>query len=94
MARLVPNSFSVYALDDAEAESGTVLTYMQKAVIQNKISFAAETKLNLIFDPKDPADFGIQTSYQTGRIDALKELLLSSEEMESILITRAPQSQE
>ena len=94
MALLVPNTFSTYALDDAEAESGTVLTTLQKAVIQNKISFTAELKLNLIFDPKSPDDFGIQTSYQTGRIDALKELLLSSEEMESILITRAAQPQE
>ena len=94
MAKLIPNTFTAYSLDDKEEIAGTVLNVYQLYVIQNRIAATAKMKLDLIFDPKNPADFGIQTAYQTGKLDVLQQMLDDSEEMTRAISQTAAQSQE
>jgi len=94
MAKLLPNSFTAYSLDQQEEEAGTVLNIYQQQVIQNRIAAAAKMKLDLVFDPLNTADFGIQTAYLTGKLDVLQQMLDESEEITKLITTRASQSQE
>lgn len=88
MALLIPNLFSSWKLSPEEEESGSIFTLLQIYVIQNKISEAATAKVNQVFDPLNPADFGIQTAYQQGRMEALQDLLLTGEETQRTIYER------
>ena len=94
MAKLVPNTFSLYQLTEEEETNGTILNTNHKAVIQNSIAFFAEQKLALIFNPNDPQDFGIQTAFLAGKIEALQHLLINSDEMETTVAQLAIQNKE
>jgi len=85
MAQLIPNSFSSYSLTPVEEASGTILNLQQKMVLQNKLSDVATQKLNLIFDPSNPADFQIQNSYLQGQLDIMNWQLESSASVEAEL---------
>ena len=89
MATLKPHIFSSYFLTADEITSGTILTQLQKFVIQNQISILAEQKLNLVFDPLNPADFGIQTSFLAGKIESLLFLLADSDDAEKAIASIA-----
>ena len=93
MAILQSNSFSSWKLSPEEAISGTILSTLQKAVIQNRVAQIAEQKLGLIFDPVNPADRAIQDSYLKGQIDVLTFVLQSSEEAEIEAYTAAQSQQ-
>jgi hypothetical protein len=80
MAKLIPNVFSQYHLTPDEYASGTMLSDLQIKCIQNTIAATAEYKMNLIFDPNDPKDFGMQTAFSAGAIQALQALIQTSEE--------------
>jgi hypothetical protein len=73
------SSFVSYILTSDEYLAGSVLSLIQKQVIQNQIAQAAEEKLNLTFIPENATrDAELQ-----GRILALKYLLDVSESIEA-----------
>ena len=79
MATLQPNDFSSYNLTEEEALQGSVLTILQKQVIQNQLSNAALEKNALEFDPNNQLQFAQQEASLQGQIAAFKFLLDSSE---------------
>lgn len=81
MSILIPNEFSTYQLTEEELLAGSILTQSQQYVIQNQIATAAQAKLELIFDPLQEKDYGMQIAYQTGVINALRGLLTTSNEL-------------
>lgn len=76
---LQPNTFSSYSLTDKEALEGTVLTTIQRAVIQNQLAAIAAEKIHLDYDASNPETFIQQEAYKRGQIDILRYLLDASE---------------
>lgn len=89
MATLIPNTFASFELSQSEEEAGQILNVHQKMVIQNKMSETAIQKLNLVYDPKDPADFEQQISYLQGQLDVLNWQLDSSSATEIVIAERS-----
>ena len=75
---IIPNSFTVYDLTDKDALQGTVLTTLQRQVIQNMLAANAEEKLRLEYDPEKQLDFVQQEAYKRGQIDLLSYILDAS----------------
>lgn len=72
MANLIENEFTSYFLNEDELLQGSLLTITQKQVIQNEIALMASEKINLEFDPNDPAAFAQAEAYKKGQMDALR----------------------
>ena len=86
MAQLNPdNPFQLWVLTEREALQGSILTSMQKQVIQNQIAFSAIHKINLSFDPLNPQAFIQEEALYKGKMQALEALLISSSEAEKQL---------
>lgn len=84
MVQLIPNSFSSYNLSTEEEETGSVLNYLQKAVLQNKLAIIAQDKLNTVFDPLNPTAFAQQEAYLRGQMEVINWLLDSSLQLEEL----------
>jgi hypothetical protein len=84
MATLNPeNPFQLWILSDQETLQGSILTSLQRQVIQNQIAYAALTKLNIAFDPQNPQLFLQEEALYKGKMQALEALLIASSEAES-----------
>ena len=93
MSSLTPNSFSSYAHSQEEAIQSSLLTTLQQEYIQNQIALAAEEKLALSYDPKDPQSFMQNEAYHSGQLAAYRFLLDSSAAAnERLLELQNPQS--
>lgn len=79
MATLLPSQFCRYSMSAQEILQGSALTSLQVYCIQNQIADLASQKLNLVFNPEEPAGFTQQVAYLQGQIDALQHLLNTSE---------------
>jgi len=73
--KLIPHTFNQYELTDEESKSGHILTESNKAVIQNLIAAAANSKINLVLDTKDLNGYMQQESFLKGQIEILTYLL-------------------
>ena len=73
--QLIPHSFNKYLLTEEETKSGHILTESNKAVIQNLISDAAQSKINLVLDPQKINEYVQQESFLKGQIEILNYLL-------------------
>ena len=78
MATLQPSQFCRYEMSEQELFQGSALTSLQGYCIQNQIANLASQKLNLVFNPDEPAGFTQQVAYLQGQIDALQHLLNTS----------------
>lgn len=85
MSTLIPNSFSSYDLTDKETLTGSVLTNLQKQVLQNLQAVCAEEKLRLEFDVNNTLLFAQQESYKRAQIDLISYLLDASSSAELAL---------
>jgi len=85
MAHLIANSFSSYELEENEVLQGSILTELQKQVLQNQLSAVAEERLRLDYDVKEPLSFVQQEAYKKGQIELLTFILESSESAEYVL---------
>ena len=72
---LIPHTFNRYELTEEESKSGHILTESNKAVIQNLIADAAQSKLNLVLDTKDLNGYMQQEAFLKGQIEILTYLL-------------------
>jgi hypothetical protein len=79
MAELKSNSFNSWNLTEDEHLQGSVLSLNQRQVIDNLVSIAAEEKLLLSFDPKNPELFMQQEASLKGQILILQYILAASE---------------
>lgn len=80
MARLVPNRFSSWELDQQEKLQAAMLTDLQAKHIQNLICEAATEKNALTFDPQNPQQFLQKEAELQGQIGILEYLLAVSTE--------------
>ena len=85
MAKLVPNEFSSYELSDQEILQASILTELQKKLIQSDMAQIAQTILNLTFDPRNPDNFLQDDAHQKGQLAAYRVLLMRSQESEDKL---------
>lgn len=85
MATIVTNSFTSFQLSTQEEEAGSILSELQKMVLQTKLSGIAEEKLNLAFDPLNPQGFIQREAELTGQMNIIKWLLDTSYSVESAL---------
>ena len=85
MSTLKVNKFSSFTLSEEEVKIGSVFNLTQLQVLQNLLSEAAEIKLAQVFDPLNPGEFGIQTAYQSAKIDLLSYLIENSHATEEAM---------
>lgn len=85
MARELNNSFTRYKLTDEEIIRGQVLTTENAHVIQNLIADAAESKLNLKFDPTNSMAFVQEEAELQGQLGILRLLLDMSLQAQSAI---------
>lgn len=76
---LTPNSFSSYHLSEDDAQEGSILTMLQKQVIQNLLVARAEQKLSLELDPNNLSTYLQQEASLAGEIAAYQTLIANSE---------------
>jgi len=74
------NTFSSYNLTQEEEKSGSQLSSLNVAMVQNLRSSIAEEKLNLVFTPNDVLSFTQQEAYLKGQLDILSFLLNQNED--------------
>lgn len=86
MGTQATNSFTSYELTDKEQLEGTILSSLQKQVMQTQRSQIAEEKLGLEFDTSNPAAFTQQEAYKRGQLDILTYLLDASDAAELALV--------
>jgi len=85
MAYLIANEFACYDMTEEEALQGSILTITQKQVIQNLLAKAAEEKIHLEFDVKNPSKFIQEEASLKGQIDILNYLLDASAASQEII---------
>lgn len=84
MATLNPDSpFQAWILSPQELAQGSILTRLQKQVIQNQIAQVAAQKINLEFTPNDPLKFAQEEASLKGQMQALEYLLQLSQSSEA-----------
>lgn len=91
MPQLKVHPFNSYEFTEEELLSASILTPLQKCLIQSDIAQIAEQILNLKFDPLNPQAFAQDDAHQKGQLAAYRYLLLRSEESEIQLKIRATQ---
>lgn len=92
MARLIPGTFSSYEFSDSELLSASILSIPQKQLLQNELAQIADNRLNLDFDPTNPAKFTQHEAYLKGQMSIIRVMLLRSDESEMQLQSRRQQS--
>lgn len=86
MAHLNPDTlFASWTLTDEETVIGSVLTTLQKQVMQNRISQMAHEKIMLKYDPANPQAYMQQDAELQGQILILQNLITISNEAEARL---------
>lgn len=84
MAILNPDSpFQSWVLSPQELAQGSILTRLQKQVIQNQIAQVAAQKINLEFTPDNPLKFAQEEAALKGQMQALEYLLQLSQSSEA-----------
>ena len=79
MSHLIPNTFSTYHLTEEETLQGSVLSFTQRQVMQNRLAVVAEEKLGLEFDTAKPESFIQQEAYKKGQVELYQWLLDESD---------------
>lgn len=69
------SAFQSWVLTPQEELQGSIYTITQKQVIQNRITELAHSRINLAYDPLNPAVFMQQDADLRGQILALSSLL-------------------
>jgi hypothetical protein len=85
MASIEPGTFTRYSLTEQEIISGSVLSAMQKMMIQNECADIADQILGLQFDPRNSVKFAQDEAFLKGQLSVLRVLLIRSQETESKL---------
>ena len=94
MATPIPNTFTSYSFQAEELLAASTLNLLQKCLIQTKIAAYAEQQIAAVFDPVNPHQFGLQVAALTGKIEALQDLLWTSQEAEEQSLQIAKSSKE
>ena len=92
MPTLTTNQFTSYALSSREELEGSILSTLQKQVIQNELSLIASQKMALDYDPINPIAFAQSEALLKGQLQVYNLLLDKSVEAESALLKLAQES--
>lgn len=92
MPTLVTNQFTSYTLSLREELEGSILSLLQKQVIQNELSLIASQKMALDYDPQNPIAFAQSEALLKGQLQVYNLLLDKSIEAESTLLKLAQES--
>lgn len=84
----INSSFHRFTTTPDEVLSGSILSNMQIAVIQNLRVDIAEQKLALTFTPEKMYDFVQQESFLSGQLEILQFLIDSSEASQKAVLAR------
>lgn len=76
---LTPNSFSSYHLTDEDTLEGSILSTLQKQVIQNKLAIKAEQRLAMQMDANNPLASLQEEAALAGEILAYRNIIVDSE---------------
>ena len=86
------NQFTSYSLSTREELEGSVLSPLQKQVIQNELSLIAAQKMALDYDPLNPIAFAQSEALLKGQLQVYTLLLDKSAASELELIRLATAS--
>jgi len=75
---LKPNQFTSYTLSPNDELQGSILTDLQRKVIQNLLADIAMEKLFLDYDPEHPLHFTQKEAHAKGQIEILTYILNNS----------------
>lgn len=92
MPILLTNQFTSYTLSQREELEGSVLSTLQKQVMQNELSLIAAQKMALDYDPLNPVAFAQSEALLKGQLQVYTLLLEKSEVAEKELLLMAQQS--
>ena len=79
------SSFTYRPVSTQEEISGSILSTIQAAVINNIRVDIAEQKLSLAYNPKEPYDFVQQEAFLAGQLEILQFLLDQSDATQKIV---------
>lgn len=71
MAQQLPNQFTEYQLTESETLSGTILTPLQRFVLQNRLAEISKQRLTLEFNPVNSAQFIQDEAFLKGQISII-----------------------
>ena len=92
MPTLITNQFTSYTLSIREELEGSILSLLQKQVIQNELSLIAAQKMALDYDPQNPVAYAQSEALLKGQLQVYNLLLDKSTEAESALLKLAQES--
>lgn len=75
----IDNTFTSYHLDPREDLEGCAFNMVQLAKLRNRLSTAAQLKLNLAVEERNERDFFNQHAYYSGQIYVLQLMIDESE---------------
>jgi hypothetical protein len=88
MATLLNNDFTSYTLTSQEEETGHILSFHQKCILQNRLYDIVSSKLLIEVDTNNIVKFTQDEAYLRGQMEIIKWLLDCSTEMEGILAAK------
>lgn len=77
--------FTSVPLSPDEELSGSILTQLQKSVLQNRRAEIATQKLNLVFTPNDVLSFTQNEAFLKGQLELIQWIFDVSEESEKLV---------
>jgi hypothetical protein len=89
MNQTINSSFQRIPVSESELVSGSILSAMQIAVIQNLRVDIAEQKLNLTFTPNDVLSYTQQEAFLKGQLEILLHLIDTSEAAQQSAVQKA-----
>jgi len=82
MATPQQTPFTSWKLSSQEETQGSIFSQLQKQVLQNELSVAAEQIISLKFDPLNPVAIALDQAALQARVEFLQFILSRSEESE------------
>lgn len=81
----IPNPFTQYEMSPEEESQSKILSFEQRANIQNHLSRCAQAKLELIYDSNNPVSSMQAEAEIQGQIGILKLILQEDEDARATL---------
>lgn len=91
MSTQITNQFTSYIFTQREELEGSILSTLQKQVMQNELSLIAAQKIALDYDPLNPVAFAQSEALLKGQLQVYTLLLEKSEVAQKELLLMAQQ---
>lgn len=88
MAKQIETPYQYYEFTEDELPVARTFTELNLQHIKTELAIAAIEKMNLAYDPLNPNQFIMENEFVRGKIEALKALVITHEDMLEALAER------